>query len=222
MDIASDVQRIYKDFSIETTNVIDLRNIIDDTTCCCENITACTCSIRFERERRLRQQFGLRSLALMHLNIAMDKSPEIRCSDWSIHPLSEMQVEYAAWDACTATHLCSKLFQSVPRSSDTSPDLSAHPHGLLQRDIIPFLSKIDYGSSEKRLAEERQHQTRLLPSIAGSKPSIDTIKQVKAKKRHKVEARKSLLYDNCKMYSPDGKNILSTCSRKKLQWYIDR
>ena len=39
---------------------------------------------------------------------------------------------------------------------------------------------------------------------------------------YKIAAsRKSDLYENCKMIAPDGQ-LLSTCDRKKVNWYISR
>lgn len=51
------------------------------------------------REGLVSQPTGLAALATQLLNMELSKDPKVRCSNWSLRPLSEAQLAYAARDA---------------------------------------------------------------------------------------------------------------------------
>jgi 3'-5' exonuclease len=234
-----DVNRLYKDFSIMTKSVVDLRNIYIFSPNPCDCVNICNCLSKRDKELKQRYQLGLRSLAQIYLNISMDKSHDIRCSDWASLNLSEQQIEYAAWDACIATHIFEKIISSYDSVSSYDKCNSYREYFftyLLKRCILNIdynLSTIDEifsatnsskpNSNDQSVKKvEKDENMKVNHSSKGDISHHKVAQPIKVKKRHKVEARKSLLYDNCKMLAPDGLRVLSTCSRKKLMWYVDR
>lgn len=64
---------------------------------------------------------GLGKLSKSILDIELDKSWRIRCSDWEIEHLTPQQVDYASMDAFVAVEIFRKLYKSIrPSEMDSN------------------------------------------------------------------------------------------------------
>lgn len=175
---------------------------------------------------------SLKSLAQEVLDITLDKSLHLRCSNWEAEELSHAQITYAAQDAHVSMALFFQLLgfssppglDNGPRESEPSwKQVLAKCQGLLD---TPFKGRVGGSRGEDGATETSFQQRRR------SKPSNDglTLADQRPKDPRRTQrkplgvgysARKSPLYDNCFLHAPDGQP-LCTCDRKKAQWYIDK
>lgn len=84
IDIANDAKRLFLDFGVKSTGLFDLR--------------------MFSWSGNSKET-SLKHLCSNHLGILLDKSDNIRCSDWS-QVLNLAQISYAALDAYSSFALC--------------------------------------------------------------------------------------------------------------------
>ncbi|XP_036818329.1 exonuclease 3'-5' domain-containing protein 2 isoform X2 [Oncorhynchus mykiss] len=197
----------------------------------------CTVDLRYlalrQRKVVLNNGLSLKSLAADLLNVSLEKSLELRCSDWEADPLTLQQMTYAARDAQVSIAL---FFRLLGLHSDTTPSLDTGS-GYSQlanccQGVVdtPFRGWVggeceDGGKSVDR--ERRRRSRKLQQSVFESQESGD--QQVpdprKNNKRKSLgvgySARKSPLYDNCFLHAPDGQP-LCTCDKKKAKWYLDK
>ncbi|XP_041827754.1 exonuclease 3'-5' domain-containing protein 2 isoform X2 [Melanotaenia boesemani] len=191
----------------------------------------CTVDLRYlalrQRQSSVNNGLSLKSLASDLLNISLDKSLELRCSDWEADQLTLEQITYAARDAQVSIalflHLLSLQSEAGPSfpSGGSFSELASRCQGLVD---VPFRGRGD--GDDKAGEGERRRRTRK-PAVNESPESGD--QQVpdprKNNKRKPLgvgySARKSPLYDNCFLYAPDGQP-LCTCDKKKAKWYLDK
>ncbi|KAK1160454.1 hypothetical protein AOXY_G20658 [Acipenser oxyrinchus oxyrinchus] len=198
----------------------------------------CTVDLRYlaMRQRRtlVHNGLSLKSLAQDILNLSLDKSLQLRCSNWEAEELSQEQVTYAGRDAQVSValffHLLGLVSMTTPEG--TAPEsvckqLLAKCQGLVD---VPFKGRGGGGgggeeeeggalvSGVKKLRNRR--------TGSDSKATVDG--QAADPRKHKrkplgvgYSARKSPLYDNCFLHAPDGQP-LCTCDKKKAKWYLDK
>ncbi|XP_072221487.1 exonuclease 3'-5' domain-containing protein 2 isoform X1 [Leuresthes tenuis] len=205
-----DAKRLVRDYGLSLTCTVDLRYL----------------ALR-QRQTSVNNGLSLKSLAADLLNISLDKSLELRCSDWEADQLTLEQMTYAARDAQVSIalflHLLSLQSEAGPAFSSGSSfsELASRCQGLVD---VPFRGRGDGGDMASD--GERRRRSRK-PAVYESPESGD--QQVpdprKNNKRKPLgvgySARKSPLYDNCFLYAPDGQP-LCTCDKKKAKWYLDK
>ncbi|XP_063039779.1 exonuclease 3'-5' domain-containing protein 2 isoform X2 [Engraulis encrasicolus] len=195
---------------------------------------------------------SLKSLASDLLDISLDKSLHLRCSDWEAEELSPEQVSYAAHDAQVSVVLFFHLLASSSGSTPTTPSPSGAPdspvepspspseagsaysqlasrcQGLLD---VPFRGRSTTGSQEgerkrQSISSSCNRPKLLLPSCMDSPDSPD--QRMTDPRKNK---RKPLGAGYSARRSPLYDNCflhapdgqpLCTCDRKKAQWYIDK
>ncbi|XP_068109940.1 exonuclease 3'-5' domain-containing protein 2 [Hyperolius riggenbachi] len=171
------------------------------------------------RQRRdiYQNSLSLKSLSETILSYPLDKSFQLRCSNWDAEEFTQDQIFYAARDAQVSVAL---FLQLVGFFSLDCPPSWASMLGKCQGLIdVPFKGKgVAHGdvNGASRLRKEG-------PCEQSSQNS-----QGKDPRRNKKKplgvgysVRKSPLYDNCFLHAPDGQP-LCTCDRKKAQWYLDK
>ncbi|XP_056333111.1 exonuclease 3'-5' domain-containing protein 2 isoform X1 [Danio aesculapii] len=189
---------------------------------------SCTVDLRYLALRRSKQAvlnngLSLKSLAEDLLNVTLDKSVELRCSDWEAEELSPEQITYAARDAQISIALFFHLLgmkteRHLPAEGESVfLHLSACCQGLVD---VPFRGRCGGDG------EEGERRRRSRKSTVDSPESGD--QQVPDPRRNKrkplgvgYSARKSPLYDNCFLHAPDGQP-LCTCDKKKAKWYLEK
>ncbi|XP_071353617.1 exonuclease 3'-5' domain-containing protein 2 isoform X2 [Trachinotus anak] len=205
---------------------------------------SCTVDLRYlalrQRQAAVNNGLSLKSLAADLLNVSLDKSLELRCSDWEADQLTMEQMTYAARDAQVSIalflHLLGLRSEAGPASSSGSSysELAARCQGLVD---VPFRGRGD--GDDKAADGERRRRTRKPPTYespeSGDQQVPDPRKNNKrkplgvgysARLQTSVQAssfcyRKSPLYDNCFLHAPDGQP-LCTCDKKKAKWYLDK
>ncbi|KAL4656175.1 exonuclease 3'-5' domain-containing protein 2 isoform X1 [Arapaima gigas] len=194
---------------------------------------SCTVDLRYlvMRQRRMGLSNGLslKSLAADLLNLPLDKSLELRCSDWEADKLTLEQVNNAARDAQVSVALFFHLLglYSSPNSNlgDAFSQLLSRCQGLVD---VPFRGRGIGEGEEKGGDGERHRRSRRLMSDSSGSGSVSGDQQVPDPRKNRrkplgvgYSARKSPLYDNCFLHAPDGQP-LCTCDKKKAKWYLDK
>ncbi|NXG50209.1 EXD2 protein, partial [Psilopogon haemacephalus] len=185
-----------------------------------------------QRKDLLDSCLSLKSLAEKVLNCSLDKSPQVRCSNWEAEELAEDQVLYAARDAQVSVALFLHLlgFASLTATSDSQNSAAAWEKALGKcRGLvdIPFRGRRSGSTGEEKSGEGHSPQkTRSRKSVPngqpwGSQQGRDPRRQKRKPLGVGYSARKSPLYDNCFLHAPDGQP-LCTCDHKKAQWYLDK
>ncbi|NWX47063.1 EXD2 protein, partial [Steatornis caripensis] len=185
-----------------------------------------------QRKDLLHNCLSLKSLAEKVLNCPLDKSPDVRCSNWEAEELTQDQVLYAARDAQVSVALFLHFlgFVSLPTASEGENSVAAWEKALGKCQglvDVPFKERRSGGAGEEKSGEGHSPQkTKNRKSSVNGQPSGS--QQVRDPRRQKrkplgvgYSARKSPLYDNCFLHAPDGQP-LCTCDRKKAQWYLDK
>uniref|UniRef100_UPI0037E85B14 exonuclease 3'-5' domain-containing protein 2 n=1 Tax=Semicossyphus pulcher TaxID=241346 RepID=UPI0037E85B14 len=205
-----DGKRLTRDYGLSMTCAVDLRYI----------------ALR-QRQTTVSNGLSLKSLAADLLNVSLDKSLELRCSDWEADQLTLEQMTYAARDAQVSIALFLRLLglhsEAGPASSSgcSYSELAARCQGLVD---VPFRGR---GDADDGSADGERKRRMRKPAIYESPESGD--QQVpdprKNNKRKPLgvgySVRKSPLYDNCFLHAPDGQP-LCTCDKKKAKWYLDK
>ncbi|XP_064809151.1 exonuclease 3'-5' domain-containing protein 2 [Oncorhynchus masou masou] len=197
----------------------------------------CTVDLRYlalrQRKVALNNCLSLKSLAADLLNVSLEKSLELRCSDWEADPLTLQQMTYAARDAQVSIAL---FFRLLGLHSDSTPSLDTGS-GYSQlanccQGVVdtPFRG---WGGGEcedggKSVDRERRRRNRKLQQSVFESPESGDQQVPDPRKNNKrkslgvgYSARKSPLYDNCFLHAPDGQP-LCTCDKKKAKWYLDK
>ncbi|KAG7466105.1 hypothetical protein MATL_G00161360 [Megalops atlanticus] len=189
----------------------------------------CTVDLRYlalrQRQAVLNNGLSLKSLAADLLNIPLDKSLELRCSDWEADQLTLEQMTYAARDAQVSVaiffHLLGLNSSPAADAKTVFSQLSSHCQGLVD---VPFRGR-SLGDGEVRGIEgERRRRSRKNTSdssVSGDQQVPDPRKNRRKPLGVGYSARKSPLYDNCFLYAPDSQP-LCTCDKKKAKWYLDK
>ncbi|XP_022606744.1 exonuclease 3'-5' domain-containing protein 2 isoform X2 [Seriola dumerili] len=205
-----DGKRLTRDYGLSLTCTVDLRYL----------------ALR-QRQATVNNGLSLKSLAADLLNVSLDKSLELRCSDWEADQLTLEQMTYAARDAQVSIalflHLLGLRSDAGPASSSGSSysELAARCQGLVD---VPFRGR---GDGDDRAADgERRRRTRKPPTYESPESGDQQVPDPRKNNKRKplgvgYSARKSPLYDNCFLHAPDGQP-LCTCDKKKAKWYLDK
>nr|XP_057934465.1 exonuclease 3'-5' domain-containing protein 2 [Doryrhamphus excisus]XP_057934466.1 exonuclease 3'-5' domain-containing protein 2 [Doryrhamphus excisus] len=199
-----DGKRLMRDYGLSLSCTVDLRHL----------------ALR-QKQASTSSGLSLKSLAADVLNVSLDKSPELRCSNWEADELTLEQVTYAAKDAqvSVALFLCLLGLQAEAGGSSYA-ELAAHCQGLLD---VPFRGAV---GNEDDDGAERKCRTRNLSSLKSPESGDQQVPDPRKNNKKKplgvgYSARKSPLYDNCFLHAPDGQP-LCTCDKKKAKWYLDK
>lgn len=204
-----DGKRLTRDYGLSLTCTVDLRYL----------------ALR-QRQVTVNNGLSLKSLAEDLLNVSLDKSLELRCSDWEADQLTLQQMTYAARDAQVSIALFLHLLGLHSEASPESPsgssysELASRCQGLVD---VPFRGR---GDGEDRTPDgERRRRTRKTPTYESPESGDQQVPDPRKNKRKPLgvgySARKSPLYDNCFLHAPDGQP-LCTCDKKKAKWYLDK
>ncbi|XP_068948259.1 exonuclease 3'-5' domain-containing protein 2-like isoform X2 [Petaurus breviceps papuanus] len=211
-----DASKLLRDYDLIVRGCLDLRNLAMK-----------------QRKDLLHSELSLKSLAETILNVPLNKSPLLRCSNWDAEQLTEEQVAYASRDAQISVALFLHLLGyrlSVSSTKNGSVETSWQKVLTKCQDLVdlPFRGK---GNSNTMGAESigetgspkkaRNRKSRAGGLSLGSQRGRDPRKQKQKPLGKGCSARKSPLYDNCFLHAPDGQP-LCTCDRKKAQWYLDK
>lgn len=192
---------------------------------------SCTVDLRYialrQRQATVSNGLSLKSLAADLLNVSLDKSLELRCSDWEADQLTTEQMTYAARDAQVSValflHLLGFKSEAGPAFSSGCPysELASRCQGLVD---VPFRGR---GDGDDRSADgERRRRTRKPACYESPESGDQQVPDPRKNNKRKplgvgYSARKSPLYDNCFLHAPDGQP-LCTCDKKKAKWYLDK
>uniref|UniRef100_A0A671XF54 Exonuclease 3'-5' domain-containing protein 2 n=1 Tax=Sparus aurata TaxID=8175 RepID=A0A671XF54_SPAAU len=205
-----DGKRLTRDYGLSMTCTVDLRYL----------------ALR-QRLTTVNNGLSLKSLAADLLNVSLDKSLELRCSDWEADQLTLEQMTYAARDAQVSIALFLHLLSfsseagSVLSSGCSYSELAARCQGLVD---VPFRGR---GDGEDKAADgERRRRTRKPPTYESPESGDQQVPDPRKNNKRKplgvgYSARKSPLYDNCFLHAPDNQP-LCTCDKKKAKWYLDK
>ncbi|XP_049918429.1 exonuclease 3'-5' domain-containing protein 2 isoform X2 [Epinephelus moara] len=205
-----DGKRLTRDYGLSLTCTVDLRYL----------------ALR-QRQATVNNGLSLKSLAEDLLNVSLDKSLELRCSDWEADQLTLQQMTYAARDAQVSIALFLHLLGLHSEASPESPsgssysELASRCQGLVD---VPFRGR---GDGEDRTPDgERRRRTRKTPTYESPESGDQQVPDPRKNNKRKplgvgYSARKSPLYDNCFLHAPDGQP-LCTCDKKKAKWYLDK
>eukprot|EP00479_Gromia_sphaerica_P015310 TRINITY_DN9658_c0_g1_i1.p1 TRINITY_DN9658_c0_g1~~TRINITY_DN9658_c0_g1_i1.p1 ORF type:complete len:160 (-),score=18.24 TRINITY_DN9658_c0_g1_i1:152-631(-) len=138
----------------------------------------------------------------------LDKTKEITCSDWDNDVLTEDQVLYAAADAFYSL----KVFCVMMTGS------LQNEHEILREEVETFTQgHVDVRAKRparlhrKKDATNRGHQQELQEKRKAERYELYVQRASRARP----------LYENCVILNHVG-DLLSTCSRKTLQWYLKK
>lgn len=191
-------------------------------------ITVCgTVDLRYlaMRQRRsvIHRGLSLKSLAEDILNFSLDKSLQMRCSNWEAEELTDDQVIYAARDAQVSLALFLQLIgPAVSARVAASPfwkqGVMARCQGLIDAQ---FKGKADVEDMNGEVPNLQKKNISVDSQIPSHQQGVDPRKNKRKQLGVGYSARKSPLYDNCFLHAPDGQP-LCTCDRRKAQWYLNK
>ncbi|XP_075701111.1 exonuclease 3'-5' domain-containing protein 2 isoform X2 [Rhinoderma darwinii] len=194
-----DASKLTNDYGLSVNGIVDIRYLA-------------------MRQRRdiFQNSLSLKSLSETILCYPLDKSFQLRCSNWDAEEFSQDQVFYAARDAQVSVALFLQLLGFFSSDPPTAWDFFLGKcQGLID---VPFKGKgVVNGDLNGFTKPNKEGPTEQSSSNSQGDP-----------RRHKKKplgvgysVRKSPLYDNCFLHAPDGQP-LCTCDRKKAQWYLDK
>ncbi|KPJ17820.1 Exonuclease 3'-5' domain-containing protein 2 [Papilio machaon] len=186
-----DAKYLLSDYSVSLKSTLDLRHIV---------------------ELAGHTSGGLAFLAQSELNIILDKSWRVRCSNWEVDELTQTQINYAAADAHVSikifVYLINKKYGSIwswlNRSSDNK--------------VWHNINNICWKYAD--IGFKNKHTSKLGSEIKKDKEGKLTKDSV-VSKRYPHATRSKPLYHNCFLVAPDGE-LLCTCDTKKAEWYVDK
>ncbi|XP_066464585.1 exonuclease 3'-5' domain-containing protein 2 [Eleutherodactylus coqui] len=193
-----DASKLMNDYGISVKGIVDIRYL----------------AMRHRRDL-FQNGLSLKSLSETILCFSLDKSFQLRCSNWDADEFTNDQVFYAARDAQVSVALFLQLLGFFSSDSSTTwesflgkcqglIDVPFKGKGLVNGDIN-VVSKQKEGPTEQTNVNSQGDPRRYKKKPLGVGYSV----------------RKSPLYDNCFLHAPDGQP-LCTCDRKKAQWYLDK
>ncbi|XP_059376870.1 exonuclease 3'-5' domain-containing protein 2 isoform X2 [Carassius carassius] len=183
---------------------------------------SCTVDLRYlalrQRQAVLNNGLSLKSLAADLLNVTLDKSLELRCSDWEADVLSQEQMVYAAHDAQISVALFFHLLgRNTVEGESTFVQLASCCQGLVD---VPFRARYN-GEGEDGERKRRSRKSTVESPESGDQQVPDPRRNKRKPLGVGYSARKSPLYDNCFLHAPDGQP-LCTCDKKKAKWYLEK
>ncbi|XP_077119318.1 exonuclease 3'-5' domain-containing protein 2 [Ranitomeya variabilis] len=192
-----DASKLMNEYGLSVKGIVDIRYL----------------AMRHRRDI-FQNSLSLKSLSETILCYPLDKSFQLRCSNWDAEEFTQDQVFYAARDAQVSVALFLQLLGFF--SSDSTPweFILSKCQGLID---VPFKGK---GVNGDINIIPRQKKEGLLEQSSTNSQG-DPRKNKKKPLGVGYSVRKSPLYDNCFLHAPDGQP-LCTCDRKKAQWYLDK
>ncbi|XP_071971595.1 exonuclease 3'-5' domain-containing protein 2 [Engystomops pustulosus] len=194
-----DASKLMNDYCLSVRGIVDIRYLA-------------------MRQRRdiFQNSLSLKSLSETILCYPLDKSFQLRCSNWDAEEFTQDQVFYAARDAQVSIALFLQLLGFFSSDLPKPWELFLGKcQGLID---IPFKGKGvvngDVNFVPKPKKEEPVEQSN-------TNSQGDPRRHKKKPLGVGYSVRKSPLYDNCFLHAPDGQP-LCTCDRKKAQWYLDK
>ncbi|XP_062325092.1 exonuclease 3'-5' domain-containing protein 2 isoform X1 [Osmerus eperlanus] len=189
----------------------------------------CTLDLRYlalrQKQVVLNNGLSLKSLAADLLSVSLDKSLELRCSDWEADRLTLEQMAYAARDAQVSIALFFHLLGLSSEVQALDDDGSVHTQlwGRCQGLVdVPFRARAGGEGDDKEGERKRRSRKPTMESpVSGDQQVPDPRKNKRKPLGVGYSARKSPLYDNCFLHAPDGQP-LCTCDKKKAKWYLDK
>lgn len=189
----------------------------------------CTVDLRYlalrQKQVVLNNGLSLKSLAADVLNVSLDKSLGLRCSDWEADQLTLEQMAYAARDAQVSVALFFELLglnaeaQPPAEGGSVYAQLASRCQGLLD---VPFRDRAGGEGDDKDRERRRCNRKPTFESPESGDQQVPDPRKIKRKPLGVgYSARKSPLYDNCFLHAPDGQP-LCTCDKKKAKWYLDK
>lgn len=197
-----DASKLLKDYCISMMGCIDLRS--------------------FASRYQLTEARGLKALAEELINIKLDKSVHLRCSNWEADELTEAQINYAAFDAFAALEVFGALIEKkLLKNPPCKEDLEKAAHGVFWTFVKSSTQGLVDAQFKERskIQSPRSFEKANNNSVMGSRGIPKNPKLYKPMKSYST--RQQPLYDNCRLQAPDGQ-LLSTCDRKKAVWYMEK
>ncbi|KTG46579.1 hypothetical protein cypCar_00004405 [Cyprinus carpio] len=196
-----DGKRLAQDHGLTLSSTVDLRYL----------------ALR-QRQAVLNNGLSLKSLAADLLNVTLDKSLELRCSDWEADVLTREQMVYAAHDAQISVALFFHLLgMNTAEGDSTFVQLASCCQGLVD---VPFRARYN-GEGEEGERKRRSRKSTVESPESGDQQVPDPRRNKRKPLGVGYSARKSPLYDNCFLHAPDGQP-LCTCDKKKAKWYLEK
>ncbi|KAL5263177.1 hypothetical protein ACHWQZ_G008549 [Mnemiopsis leidyi] len=190
-------------------------------------------------------RLGLATLTEDCLGLYLQKNSTARWQDdWEAEELSQLQIEYAAADGAAALEILFSLIMekdlgtrsSIKQLKDFcvgSMDLKTcitnfcgrvverkvQQKSLVKQcySLITAIDKefdlTDYMTKPAQLNKNKNKQPSKKAKL------LDGTNEQPLLKVHKT-VRKTPLYENCKLYAPDG-TLLCTCNKSKINWYLN-
>ncbi|XP_033113079.1 exonuclease 3'-5' domain-containing protein 2-like [Anneissia japonica] len=189
--IMGDVKRLMKDYAIALCGIVDLRHL----------------AIRHRSIQLCIQGGSLKELSEVVLGVEMNKSFDLKCSDWEADLLKPEQILYAANDALVAVD----IFQNIVmiKMAKDLPSFSTSEkwnHVVVQCKGLVDCDFKDKFRSKRKKVDVKGSPTK--PVKISSKPPSRMFR-----------TRKEPLYHNCRLEAPDGRQ-LCICDFKKAEWYV--
>jgi hypothetical protein len=190
--IDGDAKRLSQGYGLEVRGCVDVRGVV-------------------ERMGDGYQEFAHRGLhKLVHeiLDADLLKDMEVRCGNWEEPDLELLQILYASADSFFSREIFQVLFDEKFKSDDGKRSMKT-----LQSTFwswVKGLVDVTYVASKK--------QSSGTPTGKSSNRKDPELQAQKALK--KIAPRKTPLYENCKIYAPDG-TLLCTVNEKKIRWYLE-
>ncbi|XP_053553965.1 exonuclease 3'-5' domain-containing protein 2 [Bombina bombina] len=196
-----DASKLLRDYNLSVKGIVDIRYL----------------AMRY-RKGLFQNGLSLKSLSETVLSYPLDKSFQLRCSNWEAEEFSHDQILYAARDAQVSIALFLHFVGFFSSPHLTLEALLAKCQGLVD---VPFKSKGCGILNEEVNGGPKQRKERTGELSSQNSQSKDPRKNKRKPLGVGYSARKSPLYDNCFLHAPDGQP-LCTCDRKKAQWYLDK
>lgn len=176
--VAEDANKLFNDYCLEVHGFLDLRYIAKDLK-------------EFQGKN-----MSLKNLARELLGVDLNKSRELRCSDWNADKLSDDQLKYAADDAI----ISAKIFHEIQKRK----------RNWLLKDSENFLKEVEtYVDVPFKQVFVNNN----------NKKSNGTYSLKKPHKTRYSKPRQKPMYDNCQLVAPDGE-LLCSCDKGKAEWYV--
>lgn len=196
--VLDDAKKLAKDYGLITKGCVDLRHL----------------ALRHLPKRTNVTSGSLAELAKICVAYDMEKSWNIRCSNWEASELTDEQVKYAAVDACVAIAIFFQLLKpKLPAGPENEEVIWGNITALCQGVVdVKFKAKLF-----PRIGIEKVNCTKVK-----KKKEVESLDELHGKNLSRVySARKEPLYDNCKLVAPNG-TLLTTCDRRKAEWYVKK
>ncbi|CAL1288474.1 unnamed protein product [Larinioides sclopetarius] len=176
--VSDDANKLFSDYCLEVHGFLDIRYLA-------KNLN------EFQGKN-----MSLKSLGRDLLGIDLNKSRELRCSNWNADKLSEDQLKYAADDAI----ISAKIFKEIQKRNKN----------WLMKDSTNFLKEIEtyIDVPFKQVFVNNNN-----------KKSDGTFSLKKPHKTRYSKPRQRPMYDNCQLVAPDGE-LLCSCDKGKAEWYV--